>query len=561
MTVGLTEMSLTRNSPLSSFVATAAEATVGMTVAEVCAIAERHGSESASTWVKTLYVFRDDRLVDDVFLRTAKSGDVEEAEFLAWAAIVWSEPRVASIVNDLLTGPDGRFDRTQFSTESVQLRFEASTDKDMRKPASTLLNRMVAARLFVPSKRGSTIVGVDRFLPSSRFAPLLALFVAERVREQVDRTVAERGDPVELALLWKANRWLGLTPEEFRRAARPSPAGAAPNRSDPPTHLGLLDAELRRRGQVVIQGAPGVGKTYVALQYIDWATGDRRDVSNLTAVIDSLPMAERTPSHIAQAVMERGLTALWDLTQFHPSYGYEDFVRTLAPHPAAGGVSFRPEHRTLSLLAAVGEELQEAGSVCEVILVVDEVNRADIARVFGELLYALEYRDAPVRTPYAVDGKASMALPGNLLLIGTMNTADRSIALIDYALRRRFTFIDLRPDRGVVEAAAWSGSQDRAGAVTLFDHVQALFTGENAALAVGHSYFLPSFTGGDESASLADLARRFAYEVAPLLGEYAAEGLVDADSLSAMLAAVGAGDASSQAEIETRVLRWLTSQH
>jgi len=197
------------------------------------------------------------------------------------------------------------------------------------------------------------------------------------------------------------------------------------------------------------------------------------------------------------------------------------------------------------------------------VLVVDEINRADIARVFGELLFALEYRGAPVRTPYAVDGNASMTLPENLLLIGTMNTADRSIALIDYALRRRFTFIGLKPERSVVEGAAWVGEQDRRVAVALFDQVQTLFTGGGTgatALAVGHSYFLPSAKHTDLDSSLRDLARRFAYEVEPLLAEYAAEGLIDAEALNVMLVGVGAGTASeSQNAVEEQVFQWLKS--
>jgi 5-methylcytosine-specific restriction enzyme B len=553
-------MSLTRNMPLSSLVATAAEATTGMTVDEVKELADRHGSEAAASWIRSLFVFDGGgRLIEDLFVRTAKSGTTEETEFLAWALTVWSEPRIARIINDVLTISDGRFDRTKFSTDLVEKELEEAGGADMRKAASTLLNRMSSAHLFVPTKRGSTIVGVERFLPSSRFAPLLSELIAERLRDQIGTVVAERGDMVELAILWKSNRWLGLTQDEFRRAARPQPIALIPAREVVPGDLALLDEELRRRRQVVLQGAPGVGKTYVALKYIDWASSDRRDESNLTTIIDSLPMAERAPADIANAIVTRGLHAVWDLTQFHPSYGYEDFVRTLAPQPAPGGVTFTAEHRTLSLLAAVGVALGEAGSDCDVILIVDEINRADIARVFGELLYALEYRDAPVRTPYAVDGRALMTLPASLLLVGTMNTADRSIALIDYALRRRFTFIDLQPAREVVDTATWRGARDRAGAVALFDKVQELFDVDSAALAVGHSYFLPSGSEPDEASSLAGIARRFAYEIVPLLSEYAAEGLIDGDGLSTMLANVGV-DATGQTAVEEKVLTWLKSR-
>lgn len=501
----------------------------------------------------------DDRLVEDTFVRTAKSGSEQEADFLAWAAIMWSEPRVARIVEDILTDADGHFDGTQFSAETVKEGFDESI-KSRGKWASSLLNRMSQAHLIEPARHGSAIVGIDQVLPTGRFAPVLVEFIAERVLAQVSDVVARRGDAVELALLWKANRWLGLSQNEFRRPARPMPPVQPALRSAVPERLELLDQELRRRGQVVLQGAPGVGKTHVALDYVDWATSNRAVASNLTAIIGGLPDNERTPEALASVIHSRGLTAVWDLTQFHPSYGYEDFVRALAPHPAPGGVTFRAEHRALSLLAAVGEALERAGSACDVILVVDEINRADIARTFGELLYALEYRGRPIRTPYAVGGDASMTLPGNLLMIGTMNTADRSIALIDYALRRRFTFIGLVPDRDVVRDASWIGETDRKGALALFDLTQTLFTGDGLSLAVGHSYFLPSSTAGDLATSLTQLARRFAYEVVPLLQEYAAEGLIELQALSTVLASAGVETAVEQCETERQVLEWLKNQ-
>jgi 5-methylcytosine-specific restriction enzyme B len=356
---------------------------------------------------------------------------------------------------------------------------------------------------------------------------------------------------------------LNLTKEEFRRAAKGGlEAVAAPVRAQAPGRLLQVDQELRRRGQVVLQGAPGVGKTYVALQYVDWLTVNRRTDSQVSAILRELPSHEHTPESVAQVALSRGLTAIWDIAQFHPSYGYEDFVRTLAPQPVPNGVTFHGEHRRLSFIAAVGEELEHLGSPCDVALIVDEINRADIARVFGELLYALEYRGEQVSTPYEVDGSTSLTIPANLLLIGTMNTADRSIALIDYALRRRFTFIDLMPDRDIVEQAEWLGSIDQAAALRLYDHVASLFEGQGPdvmALAIGHSYFLPSGSPTTEQESLATVARRFAYEVAPLLQEYAAEGLVDRTAVTSVLVDIGVtAEGRQQREIEEQVLAWLT---
>lgn len=563
MDVGLEHMSLTRNTTLASLTTTAAQVEPGMTLQQVMNVAEQNTAESASSWVESLFTFRDGVLVEDRWLRAAKDGDTATANALAWAARVFAEPRIATVVEQTFAREDGTFDPAGFSTDVVEQAFDRlGVGAQARKAASTLLNQAVAVPLFEPERYGSTVVGATSFLPTAQFVPAVIEFLEERIRGQVSAVVAQRGDAVELALLWKANRWFGLTKDEFRAAARPRPVATKLERQELPEHLALLHAEVSRRKQVVLQGAPGTGKTHVAMQYVAWASAGKTADSNLSDIVESLPSNERTPADIAGEVIRRGLTTVWDIAQFHPSYGYEDFVRTLAPAPTANGVTFRAEHRVLSLLAAVAVALRAAGSECDVILVVDEMNRADIARVFGELLYALEYRDAPVRTPYAVDGNASMTLPTNLILLGTMNTADRSIALIDYALRRRFTFITLAPDASVISAAPWKGETDWAAAIELFEVVAGLFSpsDNNVALAVGHSYFLPSGDAKDEEQSRGSVVRRFAYEVLPLLNEYAAEGLVDATRLSTVLSTLGLdGDATKQDVVEKALLTWASN--
>ena len=149
---------------------------------------------------------------------------------------------------------------------------------------------------------------------------------------------------------------------------------------------------------------PGTGKTYNARRYLKWFTADRQAESRLTAIALTLPESERTPERIADQVQTLGLPGVWEIAQFHPSYSYERFVRGLQSTPVPGGVSFVAVNRVLGTLAAVGRELASRGDSAELLLMVDEINRGDIAKVFGELLYALEYRDEPVTTPYAIDG-------------------------------------------------------------------------------------------------------------------------------------------------------------
>ena len=129
------------------------------------------------------------------------------------------------------------------------------------------------------------------------------------------------------------------------------------------------------------------------------------------------------------------------IVQFHPSYSYEDFVGGFRPveDDGAHGVRYQRVDGPLRAIAAEAA----ADPTHPYVLIIDEINRGNIPKIFGELLFLLEYRQKEVRlqnwpeTPFS--------LPKNLLLIGTMNTADRSIALVDAALRRRFYFVPFLP--------------------------------------------------------------------------------------------------------------------
>jgi 5-methylcytosine-specific restriction protein B len=170
------------------------------------------------------------------------------------------------------------------------------------------------------------------------------------------------------------------------------------------------------------------------------------------------------------------------------------------------------------------------------------VNRADMAKVFGELIFALEYRGEPVITPYEVHGTREIVVPANVYIIGTMNTADKSIAMLDYALRRRFGFYPLYPDPRVIEKY-YNGDEyldTREQAKALFRAVEACFGDTAKDLQVGHTYFLvgDKQEGNDEDIfepysenhepanrlspdRATELLRlKFIYEISPLLREY-----------------------------------------
>ncbi|MGN9893388.1 DUF4357 domain-containing protein [Micromonospora sp. L31] len=161
--------------------------------------------------------------------------------------------------------------------------------------------------------------------------------------------------------------------------------------------------------QLVLYGPPGTGKTYLALKLAEFLGGGPEQVK---------------------------------LVQFHPSYAYEDFFEGFRPRedPATREVAFRLTAGPLRELADLAS--REGNRHVPHFLIIDEINRANLAKVFGELYFLLEYRNKSVRLTYSGD---DFALPPNVFVIGTMNTADRSIALVDAAMRRRFAFVELSP--------------------------------------------------------------------------------------------------------------------
>ncbi len=173
----------------------------------------------------------------------------------------------------------------------------------------------------------------------------------------------------------------------------------------PPPFLEEICVLLKDKKQVIFQGPPGTGKTYVAQKLAECLAGSEDRVT---------------------------------LVQFHPSYAYEDFVQGFRPSLLEGQPGF--ELKDGPLLRAAKQAVREPGAGH--FLVIDEINRGNLAKVFGELYFLLEYRDQEMHLQYS---DKPFSLPPNLYIIGTMNTADRSIALVDLALRRRFYFVDFDP--------------------------------------------------------------------------------------------------------------------
>jgi 5-methylcytosine-specific restriction protein B len=436
-------------------------------------------------------------VVDDELLRACRDSR-PEAGLLLWCALNVADRRLDRITRTVLTDSQGRIRPEMINRNKLQeaLTAEATATGESDFPhddksTTNILRLTDKCGLLVPQERGASIVGLERTLPTRQAVQPLVTMLGEKLAQH-SLSPAD-GAGVDFALGLGANHWLNLTPEEFRAAAAGSSGQAQQlsQRGPLPSELTELDDQLQRRRQVVLQGPPGVGKTYLARRYIDWATAGRAEESRLQGILTDLPANERRPEDIAAEIVRRGLTTVWDIVQFHPGYDYTDFVRALVAEPVDGGVTFTPRHKTFSLMASVGQELTAMGSSAEPILILDEINRGDIANIFGELLYALEYRDEAVATPYSVDGHASITVPASLALIGTMNTADRSIAVIDYALRRRFVFLDLPASPAPIAGhTGYPTDTAKQAAMRLFEMTDDTLANTSPGLRVGPSYYL-----------------------------------------------------------------------
>ena len=244
--------------------------------------------------------------------------------------------------------------------------------------------------------------------------------------------------------------------------------------------LQTLKSLLNRKKNLILQGAPGVGKTFAA-------------------------------KRLAYAIMGEKDEDRAKIIQFHQNYSYEDFVMGYKPNAEKG----------FSLVNGIFYDICQQAKLHHDVpyfLIIDEINRGNLSKIFGELLQLIEadYRDSPIQLAY---NKQRFSVPSNLYLIGMMNTADRSLAMIDYALRRRFSFYEMKPAfedsgfRAYIEEKHDPHLKNLVKALIELNKVIAEDDSLGNGFCIGHSY-LCNLEGEYDLESIVE------YDIVPMLREY-----------------------------------------
>ena len=211
----------------------------------------------------------------------------------------------------------------------------------------------------------------------------------------------------------------------------------------------LFDIAQRKRA-IILYGPPGTSKTYLAKMIARALTG--------------------SDEHRMEFI------------QFHASYTYEDFIEGIVPRPHRNGIVYEVEDKVFKAFCKAAE--QQASQFF--VIIIDEINRADLSKVFGEIFTCLEYRGQPVRLLYSPN--KPFLIPSNVIIIGTMNTIDRSTTDLDFALRRRFYFFEVPPQVERLEQVLTENGKRKVDD-RLKEALKEAFVKTQPIYPLGHAYF------------------------------------------------------------------------
>lgn len=275
------------------------------------------------------------------------------------------------------------------------------------------------------------------------------------------------------------------------------------------TEMNDLKELLEYKKQIILQGPPGTGKTYTAKDLAEFIVND-------TVSTNKKEQAE----YISKCNQI-------DIIQFHPAFTYEDFIRGIITEPLGDKVIYTSKDKLFLEMVEKASKNSDPH-----ILIIDEINRANLSSVLGELIYALEYRNESFKSMYAnKQGIYEITIPENLYIIGTMNTADRSVGHLDYALRRRFAFYDILPKNFEQEEDFQSELfqlvshlfvkeiKSSTAELEASEHLSLEFQDRPQDIWLGHSYFFKKEN--------MDFSLQLKYEIVPILQEYVKDGILN----------------------------------
>lgn len=373
------------------------------------------------------------------------------------------------------------------------------------------LTELEPGDLIVANKGTSHILGVGTVLdPGYVWRPERPEY-KHTLNVDWDVSVARDIEPVPS---WATVTVATIKPDVYKRLISGTPAAKEGRATIPADEFFLeIASALARKGQVILYGPPGTGKTYVARRFAVWWLQQTLGVSDEEAIPEDLELTSvETTLSMAQGDSAGQLTRV----TFHPSYSYEDFVEGYKPVESEGrGLDLR---LTEGIFMRVCRAAQRDSDRPYLVLI-DEINRGNIPKIFGELITLLEKdkRGLLITLP---SGRP-FVVPPNVYLLGTMNTADRSIRLLDAALRRRFAFIELMPDASILAGTNLGELELDAFLEGLNERIATRLGREKQ---VGHSFFLKD---GRPITTPEEFAERFRQDLLPLLQEYAYEDYRD----------------------------------